>query len=71
MLNDVIAIPGALTTTEGLAQLNGEVTRQAMMIGYVDIFSWMTLITLAMIPLILILRPPPRAPMAKIDGTPD
>jgi DHA2 family multidrug resistance protein len=71
MLNDVIAIPGALTTPEGLAQLNGEVTRQAMMIGYVDIFSWMTLITLAMIPLILILRPPPRAPMAKIDSTPD
>jgi hypothetical protein len=24
-----------------------------------------------MIPLILILRPPPLAPMAKIDGTPD
>ncbi|MFN7264441.1 MAG: MFS transporter, partial [Phenylobacterium sp.] len=71
LLNDVIAIPGALTTPEGLAQLNGEVTRQAMMIGYVDIFSWMTLITLAMIPLILILRPPPRAPMAKIDSAPD
>jgi DHA2 family multidrug resistance protein len=71
MLNDVIAIPGALTTPEGLAQLNGEVTRQAMMIGYVDIFSWMTLITLAMIPLILILRPPPRAPVEKIDSAPD
>jgi DHA2 family multidrug resistance protein len=71
VLNDVIPIPGALTTPEGLAQLNGEVTRQAMMIGYVDIFSWMTLITLAMIPLILILRPPPRAPMEKIDEPAD
>ena len=71
VLNDVIPIPGALTTTEGLAQLNGEVTRQAMMIGYVDIFSWMTLITLAMIPLILILRPPPKAPMEKIGTSAD
>jgi DHA2 family multidrug resistance protein len=71
VLNDVIAIPGALTTPEGLAQLNGEVTRQAMMIGYVDIFSWMTLMTLALIPLILILRPPPRAPMEKISEPPD
>jgi DHA2 family multidrug resistance protein len=71
VLNDVIAIPGALATPEGLAQLNGEVTRQAMMIGYVDVFSWMTLMTLAMIPLILILRPPPRAPMEKISEPPD
>ncbi|MFM8940589.1 MAG: hypothetical protein ACKOEY_11450 [Phenylobacterium sp.] len=54
MLNDVLPIEGALTTSEGLSQLNGEVTRQAMMIGYVDVFSWMTLITMAMIPLILI-----------------
>ena len=71
ILSDVIPIPGALATPEGLAQLNGEVTRQAMMIGYVDIFSWMTLITLAMIPLILILRPPPRAPIEKISEPAD
>ena len=71
VLSDVIPIPGALATPEGLAQLNGEVTRQAMMIGYVDIFSWMTLITLAMIPLILILRPPPRAPIEKISEPAD
>ena len=71
VLKDIIPIPGALTTPEGLAQLNGEVTRQAMMIGYVDIFSWMTLITLAMIPLILILRPPPRAPIEKISEPAD
>jgi DHA2 family multidrug resistance protein len=71
VLNDILPVPGALTTPEGLTQLNGEVTRQAMMIGYVDIFSWMTLLTLAMLPLILILRPPPKAPMEKITQTSD
>ena len=71
MLNDVLPIEGALTTSEGLSQLNGEVTRQAMMIGYVDVFSWMTLITMAMIPLILILRPPPKAPIEKVGASPD
>lgn len=71
MLNDVLPFEGALTTSEGLSQLNGEVTRQAMMIGYVDIFSWMTLITMAMIPLILILRPPPKAPIEKVGASPD
>ena len=46
-------------TASGAAALNGEVTRQASMIGYVDVFSWMTLFTLLMLPLILILKPAP------------
>jgi DHA2 family multidrug resistance protein len=71
MLNDILPMTGALTTTEGLTRLNGEVTRQAMMIGYVDVFSWMALLTVAMIPLILILRPPPKAPMEKISAPAD
>jgi DHA2 family multidrug resistance protein len=44
-------------TPTGLLALNGEVTRQAGMIGYVDVFSWMTLMVVLMIPLLLILRP--------------
>jgi len=41
----------------GLTVLNGEVTRQAAMIGYVNIFSWMALATCVLFPLILWLRP--------------
>lgn len=47
------------TKPSTLALLNGEITRQGQMIGYVDVFSWMALITIAMIPLILVLRPAP------------
>ncbi len=46
-------------TFNGLRVLNGEITRQASMIGYVDVFAWMTLATALLIPLILILRPAP------------
>ena len=52
-------------TTTGLTILNGEVTRQSSMLGYVNIFAWMALGTCALVPLILILRPAaaiPRAP---------
>ena len=47
------------TTPGGLGALNVEVTRQASMIGYVDVFSWMILMTCLMMPLLLILRPAP------------
>ncbi len=62
-------LPKALdpSTPGGLMALNGEVTRQAAMIGYVDVFSWMTLLTLLLIPLILILRPAPAIRMEKIE----
>ena len=43
------------------AGLNGEITRQASMIGYVDVFRLGLIASLAMIPLVLLLRPP-RAP---------
>jgi len=44
-------------STNGLVILNGEVTRQASMLGYVNIFSWMALGTCILFPLILWLRP--------------
>jgi DHA2 family multidrug resistance protein len=47
------------STATGLELLNGEVTRQGAMIGYVNVFSWMALITLLLVPLILMLRPAP------------
>ncbi len=55
------ALPSLMdpTTLGGLRILNGEITRQASMIGYVDVFSWMTLATALLIPLILILKPAP------------
>ncbi len=42
----------------GLEILNGEVSRQAGMIGYDAVFGMMILLVVAMIPLLLLLRPP-------------
>ncbi|MBS0426699.1 MAG: EmrB/QacA family drug resistance transporter, partial [Proteobacteria bacterium] len=50
--------PGSLS---GLAALNAEVTRQAAMIGYLDDFWIMMLITAVAIPLLLLIRKPQRA----------
>ena len=41
-----------------LAMLDNEVTRQSLMIGYIDDFKLMMLITLAVIPLVFLLRKP-------------
>ena len=49
--------PFSFTAPAGLAALNAEVTRQAQMIAYNDDFKLMFLITLALIPLALLLRP--------------
>ena len=43
-------------TTQGAAALNAEVTRQAAVIGYVNDFQLMLWLTLAVIPLVLMLR---------------
>jgi DHA2 family multidrug resistance protein len=46
-----------------MAALNHEVTRQASMVAYIDDFKLMMLISLASIPLVLLLRRPrPPAP---------
>ncbi|MBA3812347.1 MAG: DHA2 family efflux MFS transporter permease subunit [Caulobacteraceae bacterium] len=46
----------------GLEALNGEVTRQAAMVAYVDDFRLMMIITLAVMPLLLFMRTPRFAP---------
>jgi MFS transporter, DHA2 family, multidrug resistance protein len=52
------------STSVGLAMLNGEVTRQGMLIGYLDDFGIMMVITLAAIPLLLLIRSPRHAAAA-------
>ncbi|HEY0664244.1 MAG TPA: DHA2 family efflux MFS transporter permease subunit [Thiobacillaceae bacterium] len=47
-----------LTTPQGLAAINGEVTRQAATLAYLQDFRLMMWITLAALPLILLLRAP-------------
>jgi MFS transporter, DHA2 family, multidrug resistance protein len=48
-------------TLHGLSVLDGTVVREAMMLGYADDFRAMTLFTLIAIPMLLLLKPPPRA----------
>jgi len=45
------------TTTTGLLALNGEVTRQASMVGYVDIFHMLLIASVVVMPLVFFLRP--------------
>jgi DHA2 family multidrug resistance protein len=47
-------------TTTGAVLLNNEVTRQASMIAYVDVFHLMFYITLACMPMLLLMREPKR-----------
>ncbi|MBI5920976.1 MAG: DHA2 family efflux MFS transporter permease subunit [Betaproteobacteria bacterium] len=56
-----------LTTPEGLAAINGEVTRQAATLAYLQDFRLMMWITLAAIPLIVLLRAPVK--QAAASGT--
>lgn len=57
-------IPPAFQAS-GLAALNGEVTRQAATIAYLDDFRLMMAVTLLAIPLIFLLRRPWREPAPK------
>ena len=52
----------------GLALLNAEVTRQGAMIGYVNVFAWMTLACGLLFPLIAILRPAAPLPMSRAEA---
>ena len=49
--------PFSFTVPAGLAALNAAVTRQAQMIAYNDDFKLLFVMTLALIPLVLLLRP--------------
>jgi DHA2 family multidrug resistance protein len=51
-------------STAGLAALNQEITRQAAMIAYINDFKLMMIVTLAAIPLLLLVRKPARQPAA-------
>jgi len=59
-----LAAPFNLTTPSGIAALNHEVTRQAAMIAYLDDFTLMLIVILASLPLLLLVRGPPRRPVA-------
>jgi DHA2 family multidrug resistance protein len=48
-------------TVTGLAALNAEVTRQSAMIAYLDDFKLMMIVTLAAVPLLLLIRKPSRS----------
>jgi DHA2 family multidrug resistance protein len=53
----------SLTAPSGVAALNAEITRQAAMVGYIDDFKMMMLVILCALPLVLLIRVAPRAPV--------
>jgi len=57
------ALPGPaydLARPAGLALLNAEVTRQASMIAYIDNFKLMLIMTICVLPLLWLIKPPKR-----------
>jgi DHA2 family multidrug resistance protein len=52
------------STPQGLAVINGEVTRQAAMLAYIDDFRLMLMLTIAVLPLLWLIRPPGRGAAA-------
>jgi DHA2 family multidrug resistance protein len=61
-------IPSALNpaTNGGLEALNGEITRQASMVGLIDVFHLMLLLIFALIPLLLLMRSAKSAPSTEV-----
>jgi DHA2 family multidrug resistance protein len=62
--NPAVRDPASLydmATQAGPALINSEITRQASMIAYVDDYRLMMLLTLAVIPMLLLIRPPKAA----------
>jgi len=57
--------PFSLTNPAGLAALEGEVSRQSAMVAYIDDFKMMFILGIAVLPLLLFMRPPRRG-----GGTP-
>jgi DHA2 family multidrug resistance protein len=51
-----------LSTDFGVAAMNATVTRQALTIAYINDFRLMMYLTLLAAPLLLLIRPPKRAP---------
>ena len=48
-------------TAAGITALNGEITRQGSMVAFVDDFKLMLVITIACMPMLLLMRRPRRA----------
>jgi DHA2 family multidrug resistance protein len=65
--NPAIARVYDLGTLGGAAFLEASVTQQAAMIAYIDDFWLMLFLTLAVTPLLLLVRPPPKR-AAPVDG---
>jgi DHA2 family multidrug resistance protein len=55
----------SMRSLAGQLMLDGEINRQAAMIAYIGDFKFMMLVTLAVVPLLLLLRNPHRAPSAE------
>jgi DHA2 family multidrug resistance protein len=53
-----LSAPFSLTDPSGIAALNAEVTRQAAMVAYIDVYTFMMIIVIITIPLLLAVRPP-------------
>ena len=53
--------PLDLSSTQGLAEFNGEVSRQASMVAYVNVFHLMTIICMIAAPLLFLMQAPKRA----------
>jgi DHA2 family multidrug resistance protein len=68
--NPAIAKAYDIGTTGGAALLDSVVVRQAAMIAYIDDFWLMLFLTLAVLPLLLLIRPPKRdqAPDATVEA---
>jgi DHA2 family multidrug resistance protein len=56
-----------LANGAGMTALNGEITRQASMIAYVDDYWLMMILTLAVIPLLLLVQKPKTAAPVAVD----
>ena len=65
--NPAVAKAYDLSTLGGAAFLDGSVTQQAAMMAYIDDFWLMLFLTLAVIPLLLLIRPPAARAAAAVD----
>ncbi|MDI7774508.1 DHA2 family efflux MFS transporter permease subunit [Asticcacaulis sp. EMRT-3] len=60
--------PRLIENTSGLVGLNGEVTRQASMIAYIDNFWLMMILTLLAMPLLLVIKAPKKKAASNDDS---
>ncbi len=58
--NPTVARAYDLHSSAGLTALNGEISRQATMVAYIDDFKLLLILTFAVMPLLLLMRAPPR-----------